>query len=84
MKANIIQIGNSKGVRIPKVLLEQARLGKEVELEVVDRKIVIHPSSGSRQGWDRKFSVMAGMKEEDLIREDLWIENRFDRDEWEW
>jgi len=84
MKANIIRIGNSQGIRIPKVLLEQTRLGKEVELEVEDQKIVIQPIARSRQGWDQKFKLMAENKEDGLIEEDLQIENQFDRGEWEW
>lgn len=84
MKANIIQIGNSQGIRIPKVLLEQTKLGKEVELEVKDQKIVIHPITRSRQGWDQKFKLMAESKEDTLIYGDVPIENQFDRGEWEW
>ncbi len=84
MKANIIPIGNSQGIRIPKVLLEQTRLGKEVELEVVDQKIVIRPITHPRQGWDQKFKHLAEKNEDRLILEDTLIENQFDRDEWEW
>ena len=84
MKANIIPIGNSQGIRIPKVLLEQTRLGKEVELEVMDQKIVIRPVTHPRQGWDQKFKHPAEKNEDRLILEDTLIENQFDRDEWEW
>jgi len=84
MKAKIIRIGNSQGIRIPKILLEQTRLGKEVELEVEDQKIVIHPIARSRQGWDQKFKLMAENKEDSLINGDLPIKNQFDRGEWEW
>jgi antitoxin MazE len=84
MKANIIQIGNSQGIRIPKVLLEQTNLGKEVELEVKDQKIVIHPITRPRQGWDQKFKLMALNKEDRLIDRDHGIENQFDQVEWEW
>lgn len=51
MRANIIRIGNSQGIRIPKVLLKQSHLGTEVELEVEDGKIIIHPALRPRQGW---------------------------------
>lgn len=44
MKASIIKIGNSKGIRIPKVLLEESGLGDKVELTVKNKKIVISPS----------------------------------------
>ncbi len=84
MKASIIQIGNSQGIRIPKVLLEQTRLGKEVELEVKDQRIVIHPIARSRQGWNQKFKLMAENKEDRLIHGDVPIKNQFDQGEWEW
>ncbi|OGL29679.1 hypothetical protein A3D14_03605 [Candidatus Saccharibacteria bacterium RIFCSPHIGHO2_02_FULL_47_12] len=43
MKASIIKIGNSKGVRIPKVLLEESKLGTQVDIKAVEGKIVISP-----------------------------------------
>jgi antitoxin MazE len=84
MKANIIQIGNSRGIRIPKVILEQTRLGKEVELEVEDQRIVIYPLARPRQGWDKQFKLMAENNEDRLIHEDVSMANQFDQGEWEW
>ncbi len=51
MRTNIIRIGNSQGIRIPKILLEQSNLGTEVDLEVEDEKIIIRSASHPRQGW---------------------------------
>ena len=42
MKTNIVSIGNSQGVRIPKILLEQSKLSGEVELEVCGESIIIN------------------------------------------
>ena len=44
MKTNIVSIGNSQGVRIPKILLEQSKLSGEVELEVCGESIIIKPA----------------------------------------
>ena len=52
MKTHIIKIGNSQGIRIPKVLLEQSGLGEEVELEVQDAQIIIHSAERPRQRWE--------------------------------
>lgn len=41
MRTRIVKIGNSLGVRIPKVLLEQSRLTEKVEIEAFDRQIFI-------------------------------------------
>jgi antitoxin MazE len=84
MKANIIQIGNSRGIRIPKILLEQTNLGKEVELEVLDNKIIIHPHTHPRQGWAQQFKALAEKKEDGVSGGKVLIENQFDQGEWEW
>lgn len=44
MEANIVKIGNSKGIRIPKTLLAQARLSDKVNIEVKDGGLFISPS----------------------------------------
>lgn len=43
MKTNIISIGNSKGIRIPKLMLEESGIEQEVELEVKKGEIRIKP-----------------------------------------
>lgn len=84
MRANIIKIGNSQGIRIPKVLLEQSRLGAEVELEVEDDRIVIRPIARPRVGWEEKFQLMAESGDDGMIDEDLGAQTEWDKDEWEW
>lgn len=84
MRTNIIRIGNSQGVRIPKILLEQSRLGTEVELEVEDKKIVISPASHPRQSWSGKMQSMAENRDDKMIDTGLPTPTRWDKDEWEW
>ena len=84
MRTSIIRIGNSQGIRIPKVFLEQSHLGTEVELEVEDEKIVIRSASHSRQGWGEKFRLMAESGDDKMIEEDLIVPSEWDKDEWEW
>ena len=84
MRANIIRIGNSQGVRIPKVLLEQSRLGTEVELEVEDEKIIIRAASHPRQDWDDKFRLMAASGDDKMLHGDSPLETEWDKDEWQW
>ena len=82
VKTKIIKIGNSKGVRIPRALIEEANLGDEVELEVQEGKVVIKPASQARAGWEEDFKRMAEAGEAKL----LWPEfpNNWDEEEWEW
>jgi antitoxin MazE len=84
MKTRIIKIGNSQGIRIPKVLLEQSGLGEEVELEVQDAQIVIRPTERPRQGWDEAFRSMAEHADDRLLDEDVTGQTRWDEDEWQW
>lgn len=84
MRAHIIRIGNSQGVRIPKVLLEQSRLGTDVELEVENEKIVIRPASRPREGWGEKFRFMAESGDDRMIDGAGGLQTEWDKDEWEW
>lgn len=83
MKASIIKIGNSHGLRIPKILLEQSRLGTEVELEVEDDKIVIRSASHPRKGWSEQFQSMAENADDGLLDQEVALSS-WDKDEWEW
>ena len=84
MRASIVRIGNSQGIRIPKVVLEQTRLHGEVELEVKDRKIVISPVKKPRQDWDRQFKLMAERGDDKLLDSEVVSLTSFDEKEWEW
>ena len=84
MKARIIKIGNSQGIRIPKVLLEQSGLGEEVELEVQDSQIIIHAAGGPRQGWDEAFHAMAEEGDDQLLDGDLTGQTDWDKNAWQW
>jgi antitoxin MazE len=84
MKTNIIRIGNSQGIRIPKILIEQSHLGTEVELEVDNEKIVIRSASHPRQGWGGKFKLMAESGDDKMIDDGLVAETKWDKDEWKW
>ena len=84
MRTNIIRIGNSQGIRIPKILLEQSHLGTEVELDVEDEKIVIRSASRPRQGWGEKFQLMADCGDDKMIDADSSGQTEWDKDEWEW
>jgi antitoxin MazE len=84
MKARIIRIGNSQGVRIPKVMIEQSRLGEEVELDVEGDSIIIRPVRITRDGWDEAFAHMAEAGDDRLLDEPLRLLTSWDEDEWQW
>ena len=82
MKAKVVRIGNSRGIRLPKPLLEQVGLTEEVELEVRDGAIVITPSEHLRRGWAQAAQAVAAHGEDELLDEP--ISTVFDREEWDW
>ncbi len=82
MKTHIISIGNSRGIRIPKAILEQCRIEKDVELELEDDKIIIRPLKKTpRKSWAQSFQKMKSFQDDRLL-----IDDRLDMDEkdWEW
>ena len=84
MRATVIRIGNSRGVRIPKALLEQCRLQDTVELEVDDGHLIIRPAEQVRSGWDDAFREMAERGDDALLDRDSLAPSRWDESEWEW
>jgi antitoxin MazE len=84
MKASIIQIGNSRGVRIPKAFLEQAGLHQDVEIEVRGSQIVVQASRRAREGWDEAFRSMAARGDDALLDRGAPALTRWDEREWEW
>jgi antitoxin MazE len=80
MKSKIVTIGNSQGIRIPKVLLEQADLSGEVELSVNSEGLLISKSKQIRDNWDSLFKVGSENDDGELI-----VSNSDQkRDEWKW
>ena len=82
MKTKIIRIGNSRGVRIPKLLLEQAGLDEEVRLRVVESGIIIEGASAPRGGWSDSAELLRRRGEDTLL--DGPDATAFDESEWEW
>ena len=85
MKTKVIKIGNSKGVRIPRHILEESGLKNEVEIEVRDKKIILKPTTKPREDWDIAFQEMA-KNNDDILLDKESIENltSWDKEEWEW
>jgi antitoxin MazE len=82
MKARLVAIGNSRGVRIPKALLEQTGLQGEVEMEVHGSQIVIRSACRVREGWAEAFARMAAAGDDALL--DAPLPTEWDQSEWEW
>ena len=86
MRVKIIKIGNSQGIRIPKVLLRQTGIQDEVDLEVEDNQITIRPiNHQTRAGWRSAYQTMSRNKDDSLLDEhNLKYQSSFDLEDWEW
>jgi antitoxin MazE len=82
-KTRIVRIGNSRGIRIPKVWLEQLDLGEEVELSVHADRLVIRSLRSARQGWEEKIRASLEKEGEEPPLEE-WPPTAWDLREWEW
>lgn len=78
----IVKIGNSRGVRLPKLLIEQMGFNNEVEIIVQRGQLVLRPVTRPRRGWDEQFNAMAKHGDDKLIDEPA--STQWDRSEWKW
>jgi antitoxin MazE len=84
MKTKIVQIGNSRGIRIPKSLLHQCHLDGPVEVDVQGNQLVVRSASRPRSGWDEAFRVMHRTGDDRLLDRGRSAPSGWDRDEWRW
>ena len=84
MKSQIVRIGNSHGIRIPKPLLEQTGLHGEVEILVQDSSLIIRSAAKPRSGWAASFQEMARLGDDELLDNAPPISGSWDEEEWEW
>ncbi|HEX9019297.1 MAG TPA: AbrB/MazE/SpoVT family DNA-binding domain-containing protein [Anaerolineaceae bacterium] len=82
IRAKVVKVGNSRGIRIPRTVLEQAGLTDEVEMTVEGNKLIIQASRHPRQGWEERFADMAQQGDDQLLDETL--PTQWDGDEWTW
>ena len=81
-KTRIVRIGNSRGIRVPKVLLDQAQLPDEVELHAEPGRLVVRGARRPRMGWAEAAQEMSKQRHDGLLDEST--ATRFDREEWKW
>lgn len=84
VKAQIIRIGNSQGIRIPKLILEQLGFRDVVELEILPGQLIIRSSQSPRADWDAQFQAMAAAGDDRLLDSDELVASEWDETEWEW
>ncbi len=81
MRTRLVRIGNSRGVRLPRAIIEQAGLTDDIELGVRDGAVVIARVSSARSGWADAARQMRERNEDQLLDSPT---HRFDEKEWQW
>ena len=81
-KTRIVKIGNSRGIRVPKALLEQAQLSDEVELQAEPGRLVVRAGRRPRAGWAEAAKAMHARGDDHLLDEPTTT--RFEEEDWEW
>jgi len=82
LKTHIIKIGNSQGIRIPKIWLENLGPGSEVEMVVEPNQIIIRSAHHPRHNWNEQFRAMAAQGDDHLLDEVTATD--WDNEEWTW
>jgi antitoxin MazE len=86
VRAKVVRVGNSRGFRIPRPLLEMVGLygDAEVDVEVQHDQIVIRPAGKARRGWDEQFRTMAERDDDRRLEPEMARQTSWDDAEWEW
>jgi antitoxin MazE len=80
MDISVVQIGNSKGIRLPKILMEKYNITDAVELILEEDCIIIKPKTTPRKGWEKSFKKMHENGDDQLLLPDVWEDENLD--EW--
>ena len=72
MEVSVIQIGNSKGIRFSKTILEKYNIKDKVDLILEKGKIIIQPLSTPRKGWESAFEEMNENGDDRLLFDDVF------------
>jgi len=80
METSIIQIGNSRGLRLSKTILEKYNIKDKVELILEEGQIILRPIESPRENWEEKFKKMADQGDDQLLMNDFFEDESFE--EW--
>ena len=80
MEVSVIKIGNSRGIRFSKTLIERYNIRDTVDLILDKGQIIIKPLSKPRKGWEKAFMEMNANGDDKLIINDIFIDENLE--EW--
>lgn len=80
MELSVINIGNSKGIRLSKTILEKYSISDKIELILEKGYIILKPKAEPRKGWDKAFKKMHENGDDQLLMNDVFEDENFE--EW--
>ena len=80
MDISVISIGNSKGIRLTKTLIEKYNIKDTMELVLEKSYIILKPKTSPRKGWDKSFKKMHENGDDKLLISDIFQDENLD--EW--
>ena len=80
MEVSVIKIGNSKGIRLSKELLDRYNIKDKIDLILEKGQILLKPISEPRVGWEDAFKEMHQNNDDNLLIEDVFDDENFE--EW--
>jgi antitoxin MazE len=78
MGISLISIGNSKGIRLSKTVLEKYHIQDTMELILEKDYIIVKPKTSSRKGWEKAFKKMHENGDDKSLMNDIFNEDPFD------
>ena len=83
-RTRLVKIGNSRGICLPRLFLDQVELDEEVELEVQDGQVVVRPVPRPRRGWEKQFDGMTARGDDRLLDSKAFSLTSWDEEKWVW
>ncbi|OYX26585.1 MAG: MazF family transcriptional regulator [Flavobacteriales bacterium 32-35-8] len=80
METSIIKIGNSKGLRLSKTILEKYNIKDKVEVILEKDQIILKPIDKPRKNWEKEFEKMHMDNDDKLLIDDVFDDENLD--EW--
>lgn len=78
MELSIINIGNSKGIRLPKTILEKYNISNKIELVLEKGYIILKPKKEPRKNWEKAFKKMHEIGDDKLLINDVFEDENFE------
>ena len=78
MDISVISIGNSKGIRLTKTLIEKYGIKDTMELILEKEFIILKPKTSPRKGWEKSFKKMHDNGDDQLLINDVFKDEEFD------